>query len=144
MDLIKLMRKSGNEMLETEARDLAQWSKLKHNKSDLELFLNFNIAEIQFKTKDNKDSSIIGTANTTLVKVFSAIKDEDKQKASKLKSSGMRTKDSTSVHIWDLVENKMKTMLLNSWSIKNFISITEENILLLDKVLRELLKKKKK
>lgn len=46
MDLIKLMRKSGNEMLETEARDLAQWSKLKHNKSDLELFLNFNIAEI--------------------------------------------------------------------------------------------------
>lgn len=78
------------------------------------------------------------------MKVFSAIKDEDKQKASKLKSSGMRTKDSTSVHIWDLVENKMKTMLLNSWSIKNFISITEENILLLDKVLRELLKKKKK
>lgn len=136
------MRASGNKLLETEAQDLATWSKLKHNKQDLELFLNFNIAEIEFKTKSDEKATVIGTANTSLVKVFSAKKDVDKQKAAKLKSSGMRTKDSTSVQIWDLVENKLKTIMLSAWSIKNFISISEKNILVLDEVLRDLLKKR--
>ena len=136
------MRASGNKLLETEAQDLATWSKLKHNKQDLELFLNFNIGEIEFKTKSDEKATVIGTANTSLVKVFSAKKDVDKQKAAKLKSSGMRTKDSTSVQIWDLVENKPKTIMLSAWSIKNFISISEKNILVLDEVLRDLLKKR--
>ena len=136
------MRASGNKLLETEAQDLATWSKLKHNKQDLELFLNFNIAEIEFKTKSDEKATVIGTANTSLVKVFSEKKDVDKQKAAKLKSSGMRTKDSTSVQIWDLVENKPKTIMLSAWSIKNFISISEKNILVLDEVLRDLLKKR--
>ena len=142
MDFIQQMRASGNKLLETEAQDLATWSKLKHNKQDLELFLNFNIAEIEFKTKSDEKATVIGTANTSLVKVFSAKKDVDKQKAAKLKSSGMRTKDSTSVQIWDLVENKPKTIMLSAWSIKNFISINEKNILVLDEVLRDLLKKR--
>ena len=142
MDFIQQMRASGNKLLETEAQDLATWSKLKHNKQDLELFLNFNIAEIEFKTKSDEKATVIGTANTSLVKVFSAKKDVDKQKAAKLKSSGMRTKDSTSVQIWDLVENKPKTIILSAWSIKNFISISEKNILVLDEVLRDLLKKR--
>lgn len=142
MDFIQQMRASGNKLLETEAQDLATWSKLKHNKQDLELFLNFNIAEIEFKTKSDEKATVIGTANTSLVKVFSAKKDVDKQKAAKLKSSGMRTKDSTSVQIWDLVENKPKTIMLSVWSIKNFISISEKNILVLDEVLRDLLKKR--
>ena len=142
MDFIQQMRASGNKLLETEAQDLATWSKLKHNKQDLELFLNFNIAEIEFKTKSDEKATVIGTANTSLVKVFSAKKDVDKQKAAKLKSSGMRTKDSTSVQIWDLVDNKPKTIMLSAWSIKNFISISEKNILVLDEVLRDLLKKR--
>ena len=142
MDFIQQMRASGNKLLETEAQDLATWSKLKHNKQDLELFLNFNIAEIEFKTKSDEKATVIGTANTSLVKVFSAKKDVDKQKAAKLKSSGMRTKDSTSVQIWDLVENKPKTIMLSAWSIKYFISISEKNILVLDEVLRDLLKKR--
>ena len=142
MDFIQQMRASGNKLLETEAQDLATWSKLKHNKQDLELFLNFNIAEIEFKTKSDEKATVIGTANTSLVKVFSTKKDVDKQKAAKLKSSGMRTKDSTSVQIWDLVENKPKTIMLSAWSIKNFISISEKNILVIDEVLRDLLKKR--
>ena len=142
MDFIQQMRASGNKLLETEAQDLATWSKLKHNKQDLELFLNFNIAEIEFKTKSDEKATVIGTANTSLVKVFSTKKDVDKQKAAKLKSSGMRTKDSTSVQIWDLVDNKPKTIMLSAWSIKNFISISEKNILVLDEVLRDLLKKR--
>lgn len=141
MNIIKKLRESDNELQKAEAKDIAKWQKLKHNKSDLELFLNFNIAQIDFITTDGKSSSIVGTSNTTLIKIFSLKKDIDKKKIQYLKSDGMRTKDSTSVQIWDLVDNKPKTIILKSWQIMNFISITEENILLLDKLIRELLKK---
>jgi len=141
MDVIKRMRESGNKLLETEARDIQMWSKLRHNKEDLELFLNNNIAEIKFKTKDGKDTSIICTSNTTLVSVMSTKKKADKKKSVKLKSSGIKTHDSTSVNTWDLIDNKMKTMSLMSWQIMNFITITPENILILDEVLTEILKK---
>ncbi len=39
LDLIEKMAKSGNSVLEAAANDLAKWSKLKHSKQDLELFL---------------------------------------------------------------------------------------------------------
>lgn len=141
MDLIKKLKESDNEILKNEANDLAKWSKLKHSKSDLEFFLNFNIAQIDFFTKDGKESSIVGTSNTTLIKIYSLKKDKDKKKLKGLKSDGMRTNDSTSVQIWDLIENKPKTIFLKSWQIMSFISINEDNILLLDKLLNEFLKK---
>lgn len=141
MDLIKKLKNSKNKLLEAEANDVTTWSKLKHTKSDLELFLNFNIAQIDFTTKDGKEASVVGTANTTLVKIFSLKKDEDKKKIAKLKSDGMRTKDTFSVLIWDLIDNKPKTIFLKSWQIMNFISITEKNILILDKLINDLLKK---
>lgn len=141
MDVIKRMRESGNKLLETEARDIQMWSNLKHNKEDLELFLNNNIAEIKFRAKDGKDSSIVCTSNMTLVKVMATKKKADKQKSVKATSRGIKTRDSTSVNTWDLIDNKMKTINLMSWQIMNFITITPENILLLDEVATEILKK---
>lgn len=141
MDIIKLLRESDNELLKAESRDVARWQKAKHCKSDLETFLNFNIAQIDFLTQDGQDASVVGTGNTTLVKILSMNKVDDKQKARGLKSSGMHTKDSKSVMIWDLVESKPKTIFLKAWQIMNFISISEDNILLLDKFLNEILKK---
>lgn len=140
-DIISQMRKSNSELIKTEASDLAKWSKLKHVKSDLELFLQFNVAEINFKTKDNLDSSIICTSNTTLIKILAAKKEEDKKKLVVFKNSGINTKDKTSVLTWDLVDNKYKTINLSSWFIVNFISIFPENILLLDEVINKILKK---
>lgn len=84
---------------------------------------------------------MIGTGNTTLVKILSMKKADDKQKARSLKSAGMHTRDSKSVLIWDLIENKPKTIFLKAWQIMNFISISEDNILLLDRFLNEILKK---
>lgn len=143
MDIISTMRNSGNKLLQTEAADISQWDKLKHNKECLEAFLNYNIAEIAYKTKDGDDRSVVCTANTTLIKIMSLKRKADKQKAMKLKSSGIHTKDSTSVNVWDLVEDKMKTMSLKSWQIINFLTIREENILLLDEILHDILKKGK-
>lgn len=141
MDIIQLLRTSGNKLLETEAEDIQMWQKLKHNKEDLELFLNHNVAEIKFLKSDGSESEVFGTSNVALIKVFSAKKDKDKIKAKYLNSSGMRSKKSNSVEIWDLIENKQKTMILKSWQIENFITISEKNILILDQVLHDILKK---
>ena len=51
-DIIKTLRESNSLLLKAEAEDIAKWSKLRHTKSDLELFLQFNIAEIEFRTLD--------------------------------------------------------------------------------------------
>lgn len=54
-DIISKMRRSRIKLLQTEAEDLAKWSKLSHTKEDLELFLNYNIAEMKFLASDGKD-----------------------------------------------------------------------------------------
>ena len=140
MDVISKLRSSNAELLKAEAVDLAKWSKLRHVKEDFELFLNFNIAEVEFKTADGKDRKIICTSNTTLVELFSLAKDNERAKVAKKQSAGIKTRDKTSVDTWDLVENKRKTVKLKSWQIVNFISITPENILILDELVRKLLK----
>ena len=140
MDVISKLRSSNAELLKAEAVDLAKWSKLRHVKEDFELFLNFNIAEVEFKTADGKDRKIICTSNTTLVELFSLVKDNERAKVAKKQSAGIKTRDKTSVDTWDLVENKRKTVKLKSWQIVNFISITPENILILDELVRKLLK----
>lgn len=137
------MRHSNNKLLQAEAADIARWGKFKHCKKCFEAFLNYNVAEIAFKTKDNENRRIICTSNTTLVKVMKLTRKKDKIKASKLTSNGIHTKDSLSVDSWDLIDDKQKTIMLKSWQIINFITIREENLLLLDEVLHDILKKGK-
>ena len=142
MDIIKQMRDSGNKLLQTEAEDIALWSKLKHNKEDLQLFLNHNIAEISFVTNDGSESQGIFTSNMALVKIISETKKQNKQKiAKKIDGKGIITKDPFSVDSWDLLDNKRKTISLKSWQILNYISISPKNVLVLDEVLKKILGK---
>jgi len=138
--IIEKMKQSSSELLKAEGADLAKWSKLKHTKEDFELFLNFNIAEISYKTLEGEDRTMVCTSNAALIKVFSLVKESDKKKAMHLKTNGIRTKAKRSVDTWDLIENKRKTVSLNSWAIINFISITPKNILILDELMKKLLK----
>ena len=48
-----LMRKSDKKLLLAEATDIERWKGLRHNKSGLEMFLLFNVAEIRFKCKNS-------------------------------------------------------------------------------------------
>ena len=139
-DIFKTLSESNADLLKAEAVDLAKWSKLKHTKGDFETFLQFNLAEIEFKKLDGEDTSIICTSNTALIEIFNTKKPEDKKKLVNFKSQGIRTKDLKLVMTWDLVENKFKTIPLNSWQIANFISITPENVLILDELINKLLK----
>lgn len=139
-DIIKTLRESNSLLLKAEAEDIAKWSKLRHTKSDLELFLQFNIAEIKFRSLDGKDDSIICTSNIPLMKVLETKKPEDKKKIKDIKNNGIITKDLKSVLTWDLIDNKYKTISLNAWQITNFISITPKNILILDELINKNIK----
>lgn len=75
-----------------------------------------------------------------LVEVMQAAKATDKKKIAKKKATAIRTKDPFSVDAWDLVDNKRKTVSLRSWQIVNFLTISPENILVLDEVIKQILK----
>ena len=124
------VKDTGNKLLEAELVGLSKWEKLRHTKDDLEFFLNFNIAEIQYLTNEGQQRSIVCTK-----------KQADKQSFTKQSSAGIKTKDRSSVDTWDLIANKRKTVSLSSWQIVNFITISPDNILILDKIFNELLKK---
>ena len=139
-DIIQKIRESNSELLKSEGADISKWSKLRHTKSDLELFLQFNIAEIEFRKLDGSDDSIICTSNVALLKILETKKKEDKEKLINFRGNGINTKDIKQVLTWDLVDNKYKTISLNAWQIKNFVSITPKNILILDELVNKLIK----
>ena len=142
-NLIDKLKASGKEVLEAQGSGIELWKNLKHNKHDLELFLQFNIAELRFKPKDSKEfKTIVCTSNTRLISVFQALKESDKKKA--LKSTpfdGIKTKNSNSILAFNLVDNKYNTILLNAWELGSFLSITENNLLAIDALLCDLLKR---
>lgn len=64
-DIIQLMRNSNKSLLLAESADIANWKNLTHNKTGLETFLQFNIAELQFKyTNSSFYTKIVCTSNT--------------------------------------------------------------------------------
>lgn len=138
-DLIQTMRSSNDVLLQAEAADLARWSKLRHVKQDFELFLQFNIAHVSFTTVDGKEDSIICTSNNALLKILKEKTLEKKQKLVNFRGSGIKTKDMHFVKTWDLVDKTYKMVSLKSWQIDSFISITPDNVLILDELLNNLL-----
>ncbi len=138
-DIIKTLRESDSLLLKAESSDLSKWSKLKHVKKDFETFLQFNIAEISFRTIDGDNSNIICTNNTALIKIIQTEKIEDKQKLIKFRGPSISTKNPKYVMTWDLQNNTFKNIFLKSWQIENFISITPKNILILDELIRKII-----
>ena len=143
VDLVEKMAKSGNKVLEAAANDLAKWSKLKHSKQDLELFLQFNLVHLRFRPLNHaviKD--IVCTSNTRFIQVFSSLKESDKKKALRSKFDGIKTKDKSSVLTYNLLEGKYNTIDLSMWEIASFITMSEDNVEILDKVANEMLKRR--
>lgn len=76
LDLVEKMAKSGNPVLEAAANDMSKWSKLKHNKEDLELFLQYNLVHMKFRPKGHATfKEIVCTSNTRFIEVFSKLKE---------------------------------------------------------------------
>lgn len=76
LDLVEKMASSGNKVLEAAANDFTKWSKLKHTKQDLELFLQYNLVHMKFRPKGNATyKEIVCTSNNRFIKVFSTLKE---------------------------------------------------------------------
>lgn len=143
LDLITQLKRSGEKLLETTAQGIELFSSLNHNKRDLELFLQYNLAELKFKPDAKKDfKTIVCTSNTRLIKVFQALKTFEKKKAlASTPFSGIKTRNSSSILTFNLVDNKYNTVSLRAWEIRNFVTITEKNVEVLDVLLGDLLKR---
>lgn len=141
--LIDRLKASGKEVLEAQGNGIEMWKTLKHNKHDLELFLQFNITELRFKPKGTRDfKTIVCTSNTRLISVFQALKEIDKKKAFKsIPFDGIKTKNSNSIMTFNLIDNKYNTILLSAWELGSFVTITENNLLIIDALLCNLLKR---
>lgn len=141
-DLVEKLLNSGNKLLEAAGKELSKWKKLKHNKQDLEFFLQFNIAHIKFRPKNNVVmQEIVCTSNTQFIEVFSKLKESEKKKALKSKNNGIRTKDPASILTFNLLKNTYNTVSLAMWEIVNFITITPDNIEVLDSFVNNLLRR---
>ena len=142
IDLVETLSKSDNKLLQAAANDMTKWSKLRHNKQDLELFLQFNLVHLRFFPRNSPNAKeIVCTSDTSFIKMFSELKSSMKKKMAKAKNNGIRTKDPNTVLTFNLLENKYNTVDLHDWQIINFLCITPENIELLDKMTNELLKR---
>lgn len=74
--------------------------------------------------------------------MFSKLKMSEKKKAIKTRNNGIRTKDPKSILTYNLLQDKYNTIPLSSWDIVTFLTISPENIEILDKVTNEMLKRK--
>lgn len=143
MDLIKAIEKYAekNKLLEAQVKSLKKWKKLEHNKSSLETILAHNIVKLAWKPeKTSKYEVITATSNTRLIKVYEAVKKEDKIKLLNTPYDGIYTRDSKSVFTYDLKDKTYKTVNLRSWKVLPLIEILPDDILVLDKLINEYLK----
>lgn len=115
--LIRLLRESDDEIKQAESRDLSKWSKLKHTRECLELFLEFNLAQVSFQTADGEDRTLLCTSNAALAKLLQMAdgKPEAREKAAKLRGSAIKSKDKSGVLTWDVENGKFATISMKSW-----------------------------
>lgn len=145
MDPIAICRKSGNKVLQTEAKDFSTWSKLRHNKQDLGLLLRYNIAEVIYTPRDsNKPQSIFCTSNKFFIDFLNKSQKaaiEMSKKGISIGYGGYKENKDNSVLTYDIIDGRPKTINLNKdWYVKNMISITQENVEVLREVLSKVLK----
>lgn len=143
---IELLKESGNKFLEKQSEYAEMWSKLKHTKADLELFLKHNIAELRFKPKgsSSETKTIVCSSNVRLIALFHAVKKSDREEIlKKVPFGGIKTKEKNKVLTFNLVDDTYNTVSLKSWELGNFVTLTEDNVELLDLVVKDVLKRKR-
>ena len=142
-EFIDILKNSNNRILVSEASNLGKWSQLKHNKESLELFLNYNIAEIEFLSKKSRKlKRVLVCSNTNFIKAVNAKSDSDKKKIIKnipsSHSTGLKNNSSVLTTSWNIMKNDYCTIPLNRWKIVNWIEINESNAELINDIIRDM------
>lgn len=85
---------------------------------------------------------IVCTSNTRFIAVFSMLRESDKKHAlKKTREDGIRTKDKNSILTYNLIDNTYNTIDLSMWQVVNFLTITPDNIEILDAIINDMLRK---
>ena len=136
----RALENSRNGILKSAADSLGKWSRLAHNKECLELFLNHNIARVEFVSKDGKKKEAICCSNTSFVRLFNmnldTVDKKELENVPKMRSDGMKSSSSHAVYTWNLLANDYFTIPLKSWKIVSFVEIDEKNMLLVNEVVK--------
>ena len=61
----------------------------------------------------------------------------------KVPFSGIKTKEKNEILTFNLIDDTYNTVSLKSWELGNFVTLTEDNVELLDLVVKDVLKRKR-
>ena len=129
-------------LLEAELTTKNVFRGFKKTKTDLETLLAYAVCVLEFKTKDGETKRMLCCSNVRFVNMFKAIKKTDVEKALKSPYEGMRTRDSLSVMTYDLVEGKIKTVLIppGTWYVPHAWMFSDKTVPALAPLIKECLK----
>lgn len=140
---ITLLERSQNTLLRSAAKDIEDWSKLKHNKECLEYFLRHTIAVVTFG-----GSEVLVSSNAAYLGYLNGLRNpESKSKVVRVSpkfESILRSRNPGIVRTWDLIKNrKVEIQMDEMWSIMTWIGVNRENIQPMASATREILDKSK-
>ena len=129
-NLIETLKSSKNIFLKAEGASIEKWKNLPHTKEGLELFLKFNIAEIQYGVDKYFCTASVELINRALdiLGIKKTLTDESLSSKRNL------------VMCWDLDKDKIISFSMkNRWEILNLIEITPQNIEIINSAMKEVL-----
>lgn len=130
-------------LLEADLRTKEKFRKFRRVKEDLETLLAYALCVLEFTTKDKKPERMLCCSNVRFINSYKAAKQKDMEKALTSPWKGLKTKDKMSTMTYDLVDGKVKTVMLfpNSWYVVNAWEFTPESLRALIPIVKEALKK---
>lgn len=144
-DFIKILSESNNKLLVSNSETMTEWSKLKHNKEGLELFLNYNLAEVYFEDNEGTLKKVIACSNTSLIKMFSLKRESSGYKSTVrklagMKSKGIHNKEKTNVLTWNFLKNDYcRINITKTWYLGQWITLSENNVVILNETMKDIL-----
>ena len=145
---IDILESSDNKLLHGAAKDIMDWSKLRHDKESLELFLKYNIAVVYV---EDMGEFLVSSNVQYLYYINNQRVQKTKNKVVKMMSSSTRfakllkSSQNGLVRTWDLIGNtKCEIPMTALWAVRRWIGIDRENIQALAIATDEILSKSKR
>ena len=124
---IEKLQNSGNKLLDGVAKDLMDWSKLKHNKECLELFLSHNIAVVFVENGGAGEEYLVSSNPTYLTYLNGQRVERNKNKVVRILSSSpkfakiFKSSNQKIVRTWNLIKNnKLEIPMTGNWAIRRW------------------------
>lgn len=126
-----ILEKSKNKLLESAAADIADWSKLRHDKECLELFLGHNVAVVFVEGM----GEFLVSSNPVYLHYLNGQRvEKNKNKVVKMAMSPkfaklLKSRNQAIVRTWDLIKNnKLEIPMESTWAIRRWVGVNKDNI----------------